>query len=486
MEKVQTKIDEQLHFWSAIGPFMTLLTLIVCLTKGSAAQSGYAVIGLIGIPLCLRWKKQGMLLSLVLLTAVFVYQVPGLVFDQQLWSAGIFISFALSFFVTALSFEESSHIVGSIVADSNSRLNQMLALDEKVKGIESELEEERVGWNTKLEVAQKESVLHKEKFEATQLLVDTAQQELTAIYGKNKELLEELFTLKSKAADAVSPADLQALREKLHSEEERALTLELQLEEKDSFYQKQCIEIEQLRQHLQKIGEETTTKIARLAEEKESLKQKISQEEERLLLLELQLEEKKACEKKSLEEVQQLQSVCEEKNNRITELTKDSTTRVEAIETLQKQVAEYKVFEEQQRQELSQKEAALQEFAAQLEQLHAEKEALLAKKKTTGTAAKKETAAYRKLQGMYKQLKEQFEEKCAVLDETRRAQFHMQERVFNAQRELEEKQRTDKSEAEAALEKHLLKMEEEHKRLEKEYAEELDALNHIIASLSSK
>lgn len=476
MEKVQKNIDEELQFWNAIGPFMTLLTVMVCLIKGSQAHTAFAVVGLIGIPLCVRWQKKGMLLSLALLLAVLLYQVPPLSLDQQVWSGGVFLAFSLSFFATALSFEEGSSLITKMVTDANTHLDQLRLLDDKIRSVQKELIEERAKANTQLKAIELEAAQYKEKVESTQVLADAAQQELSMIYERNKTLLEELFEAKSKAANAAPPEELQSLTNKLHQEEERALTLELHLEEKEAGIKQQTETLVSLQRQLLEKEEGQKKELEVLTQQLHDFTQQIQEKNN-------QLHEKQKIAEDAQQQHLSFTQEIDALQQQIEQIKAEESIHQESIVSLKEQLTTLQSSLDAHQKQLAEKDVALQVHAQEIEQLQSEKEALkLKKEKTTTTAAKKETAAYRKLQGMFKQLKEQFDEKCSVLDETRRAQFHMQERLFNAQRELEEKQRIEKNEAEALLEKHLLKIEEERK----EYLEEIDSLQQIIATMSKK
>lgn len=102
-------------------------------------------------------------------------------------------------------------------------------------------------------------------------------------------------------------------------------------------------------------------------------------------------------------------------------------------------------------------------------------------------ALRKEDAKKSKeVQGQYKQLKQQFEEKAEALDDSRKALFHMQEKLLMLQREAEEKPANDRSEMERLLEKQIAKMEKEKRDLLTEHQEEVNALQEIIDALSNR
>lgn len=97
---------------------------------------------------------------------------------------------------------------------------------------------------------------------------------------------------------------------------------------------------------------------------------------------------------------------------------------------------------------------------------------------------KQENALRRRAEGMYLQLKGQFSEKAAILDETRRQLFHIQEHLLQVQRDLKEQDLFAYSPESKALIQHILKMQNFYDRKEKFYAAEIEVLQEIITKLS--
>jgi hypothetical protein len=91
----------------------------------------------------------------------------------------------------------------------------------------------------------------------------------------------------------------------------------------------------------------------------------------------------------------------------------------------------------------------------------------------------------RRLQGLHKQLKMQFDEKCKVLDETRRELFTAQEKIVASQHQLE----LNELNANKAHEEHcktlLADAAREIEIVEKEYQEEIANLYSLVDNLSN-
>jgi len=82
----------------------------------------------------------------------------------------------------------------------------------------------------------------------------------------------------------------------------------------------------------------------------------------------------------------------------------------------------------------------------------------------------------------YLQLRQQFEEKQQLLDETRKELFRSNEQILQMQREREESQMFELSEVEEALERHLLRMEQEKEEHDAEHQQEIDTLQEMLAA----
>ena len=83
----------------------------------------------------------------------------------------------------------------------------------------------------------------------------------------------------------------------------------------------------------------------------------------------------------------------------------------------------------------------------------------------------------------YLQLRQQFEDKQQLLDKTRKELFRAKERILHLQKEHKEMEMFELSEVEEALEKHLLRMEQEAEAHDAEHQQELDTLQDMLSSL---
>lgn len=84
---------------------------------------------------------------------------------------------------------------------------------------------------------------------------------------------------------------------------------------------------------------------------------------------------------------------------------------------------------------------------------------------------------------LYHELRKQFEEKSITLNDTRRQLFHTNEQLLALQKDKEELHLTAGHLSHAALEKHIIRMENTHLRKEKFLLEEIHSLYNFISTL---
>jgi chromosome segregation ATPase len=89
----------------------------------------------------------------------------------------------------------------------------------------------------------------------------------------------------------------------------------------------------------------------------------------------------------------------------------------------------------------------------------------------------------RRLDGMYDQLKKQFNEKSALLDKTRQELFHTQEKLLALQQEWNELHLYDRDRHQAAIDKHLIKLDKEFSAMTQQYVCEINDLQDLVSTL---
>lgn len=543
----EKRIDKQIQLWGLLGPYLTLLNVLVSFMKATPIQTPIALIALIGIPLCWTGKLRGMAIALGTLAAVIAYNFAEMSFDQQLWMIGIGSAISLSFLVTALSLDEAGSIVDSLQVESKSRLDSMWRLDEKLKDSEQESLMQRKELSEKVTSLEEEIDNYKDRLYASERLVQLMKNDMDTMTTKQEALFEELLKTRQEAVQAREQAELAqkvqaqpAVREADSQELVEAFQM-LEKMQQDEIRQKKIIQ--ELNEHIESELREKKLLQASLArfetdyssattlmEENQQVvdsltlavaekEQEVAVERQKYEALKVSSEEKEMVLHELLDEGKQLARLFETElektqviNNENIELKKtiqEMASFKDQVEVLTKELEVAQKEREQQVRHLEQElekmqvvnndnaelEKAAQEAALLREQVEVltkelqtilkEREQLL-KKSTKAESSKKGSDELKKVEGKLKQMTGQFEEKSKILDETRCAMFRMQEKLFALQRELDEKNKSDKLEAQQMIEKHIAIMEEDQRKLMQEHQEEVDALHELINSLGSK
>jgi len=136
-------------------------------------------------------------------------------------------------------------------------------------------------------------------------------------------------------------------------------------------------------------------------------------------------------------------------------------------------------------EEKNKAERAFQDISAELQQTQQILNQVLEdQQKTKALSSSEESSLRRRAEGMHLQLREQFNEKSAVLDETRRQLFHTQEALLQLQNTLREQEQFSTHPAVHELIQHILKMQKSYSLLKKQYESEIGDLHEIVSLLS--
>jgi chromosome segregation ATPase len=199
VDTIGKKVENQVQFWSLLGPFFVLLSIAVLLFKVSPHWY-FPISALIGIPLCVKWKMKGMALALGCLFLLAGVSYQDLDFDDRYWYVGLSLAMAFSFIVLTLSLEEVDGLVGKLQLESQSRLDNFLLLDEKWKIAEQGwlLEKEK----SKAEIAalMQEVAKIQEDKQIFYKLAQLAKDELVQVRGQHDQLLQDLLYKKQQFA----------------------------------------------------------------------------------------------------------------------------------------------------------------------------------------------------------------------------------------------------------------------------------------------
>lgn len=123
----------QFRFWVIIGPMVFLSSFMIYFLNLSIPFAFIPFAACISLFLCWRWKLIGLAASIGLLAAALFYYYPHMSPDVRFWQVGLTMSFALGCLVTALCSEETEGVLKALSVESESRLENLRRMDEKLK-----------------------------------------------------------------------------------------------------------------------------------------------------------------------------------------------------------------------------------------------------------------------------------------------------------------------------------------------------------------
>lgn len=519
----EKNLELQVQIWALIGPVIALATVITLYFHGASQNIVLSFAVLVGTLSCWWWKTKGLIGALVGIILLGAYQFLNQPSSDPLWNVGITFAIALTFLVTALSFEEVETIVEGIQSESSSRLKSLLKLDEKLERVQSKLQEEKKSLLTT--VKERENELKEQE-----MLLTISRDEIFSTHRKHEELLSEIYSLKLqhqrelqhtthvsiseeslKQIEDMS-AELTLARDELVVQAEQShkeiehLRAELQLTKNALLDQAGYGEIElevlknqlaQTKKDMEFAAEQANADLSRLkAELQRSNHQLVAQAEQAKAELEFLREEFAETQKNQLEQWTQ---------------AKNQLTDTAELATLEAQHLKEKLATTQERLRLEFESSNIQlrdeSYLAKTELAHAKTELASVKnnyiealdkseaeiarlkaelaaqpKEIVVNPAEAESRELRRINGMYCQLRVQFEEKSATLDSTRQELFLTQERLSRELMEQKERQ-YEGTEFEKELQRCLDEMEQEQRELQLAHQREVDQLQEIISQM---
>ncbi|MBA2367887.1 MAG: hypothetical protein H0V82_02545 [Candidatus Protochlamydia sp.] len=192
MNVYEKRVENQVQFWTLIGPFLILLSIAVLLYKLSSHWY-FPLSTLIGIPLCVKWKMKGMAAALACLLTLSVVGYQSLNPDEGFWHVGMSLALAFSFIILTLSLEEVEGLIGKLQLESQSRLDNCLRLDEKLKTAESEWDIEKERLMNQVVAIGLELAHTQDEKQTFYKLVHLSKDELIQLRSQHDDLLQNLF-----------------------------------------------------------------------------------------------------------------------------------------------------------------------------------------------------------------------------------------------------------------------------------------------------
>lgn len=193
MNTTEKNVELQVQLWALAGPIIAVATLATLLFEGSGHTLYLSWTLLAGIIVSWKWKVRGLVGALSALALVVGYRYLETPIDERLWHLGMAVAIALTFIITALTFEEIESLVGGLQQESSSRLKSLLQLDEKLETVQSKLAEEKEQLAAR--VAEQE-----EKIASYERLVSFTREEILSTHAQQEKLLQELFDRRHEVA----------------------------------------------------------------------------------------------------------------------------------------------------------------------------------------------------------------------------------------------------------------------------------------------
>nr|WP_249274285.1 hypothetical protein [Parachlamydia sp. AcF125] len=384
-----------------MGPFVTLLTFSVLLSKGLASSFYLPALILIGFPICWKWKIRGFALALSTLCLFFAISYSHIPLEERFWQFGMGMAIALAFAVTALSFEEVEELIRSLQIESSSRLTNLLNLDEKYKISEGKLHEECEALKEQIQIFQSQIKEKDSQIQRQEKLLEVVRNEFSATQSQQESLLNEIFQkrheaellnqriqaylkqieqLTARSLSKISPAEMENLIEAIRYKDSLLAQLQQELKKANQDLinieaEKDRIQLELIKQKdlLEEKENEYQDHSYQLKEGMETLKREKSLLEASLSKLQIKFEEIEAKEidnqNKILKLTHQNIEVKQNFERKIDELNGSKKALEADWKNLKKQFEDKEVAFNQVQNRLSQAEHELSQLKAENESL---------------------------------------------------------------------------------------------------------------------
>lgn len=395
MKTKEKKIEDELNLLKFIGFMIPSLTILVSTLKFSTHTCILYFVLISGMQLSWKFHLKGLAISIAAITLFALYNLIDQNFNQWFWTIGLSSSMILSLIIVFLTEDESKGLILNIKSESESRLNNLIQLDEKQQKIAQNYQLEKDQFTHKMQIIEDELLKSKEKIESSYQLNVILKKELEFHIHQENECKNEIKQFSEK--NIFLEKSLLNKDEELKKQKEHVITLESLLEyseEEKILYEKNFL--------IQK-------------DELDQLKLNISKENEFLIA--------------SQEEIKNL---------------KDKLNDIENYRTMEK--VKFETLSNETEEKLLVYEKLLEESA--LEKKKLQEEIKKSKSKTT----KKSSGQNPEMEKKFNNLQNEFNEKSLELEDTRRALFRMQEKLLTIQRENEETRRKEKNELKATFE----------------------------------
>lgn len=185
-------IETRIQMWALAGPMLVAAALLVCLVK-MRAPLYLPAIGLIGIPVCWKWKMPGLFGLVATLIAYLAITYSGVEVHERFWHVGTTLSIALALVVTTLALEEVEALSRKLRVESESRLDTLVRVDDKLRDTQQSWQEDRRDLLARLQAATKEVDDKRTRISTFQRVISIVRQDLDAVGQREQQLLKRLY-----------------------------------------------------------------------------------------------------------------------------------------------------------------------------------------------------------------------------------------------------------------------------------------------------
>ncbi|SCA58736.1 hypothetical protein AB751O23_AM_00010, partial [Chlamydiales bacterium SCGC AB-751-O23] len=394
-------LESRLHFWALLGPFFILSAIFVSTFRFFPTGAYMPFLLLLTLPICWYKKKRLVFGAVGLCFVLFLFSYSRIPHEHRVWEMGMFFTVGLGLLITVLSLKEISKMLGDFQKEAESRLDNFLKVDQRLKKTESKSQIQEIELERQLEMAkQKVGQLYQE-IEDRDKLVHLLKKEMDLKLEDNESLQQKLTKYDSS----------------LDEWETVSRNLEKKLIEEQEAHGKQRSIFNELQEKMQ--GLNSSVKNERQVLQKEKQEFHVFQ----LTANQKQIEMKKLLDKN----VNALKSL----SQNVDELLKEKESLEKAFKDTEEKKKLY-------RNTLNETRVAKFQLKVNQTALRRElKKTLRNKKYPSSFDKKKKEDSSQSYEDLYRQLKKQFHDKDKVLSKARHALFHSEEKRLKIEKGAE-------------------------------------------------
>jgi DNA repair exonuclease SbcCD ATPase subunit len=187
------KLDNSVLLWAGIGPFVIMLTLFVGIIKGMATMLYLPFVVILGIPVCLFWKREGMIAVVALTVVALILGYDSIKMQDRLWMIGWTLTLVLDVLIMGIAFTEAGDRIRKLQKRTKQSFRKITELDEQIQKESSQARIEREKLETELDQVTgawgqgKTIILSHEK------LISVLKEEHHQLAEHKEQILEDLL-----------------------------------------------------------------------------------------------------------------------------------------------------------------------------------------------------------------------------------------------------------------------------------------------------